>query len=101
MDHRTERPCRLYATACNADISSLRLAFCGSAPLPLELYKKFEAAAGVTILRRLRIDRSHLSGSINPPEGEKKVGSIGCPSLYPRAHHRRTKTYKDTTFLSR
>jgi hypothetical protein len=33
----------------DADISSLRLAFCGSAPLPLELYKLFEAADGVTI----------------------------------------------------
>ena len=26
----------------NADISSLKLAFCGSAPLPMVLYKQFE-----------------------------------------------------------
>ena len=34
----------------NADVSSLRGAFSGSAPLPLELYKRFEAATGVEII---------------------------------------------------
>lgn len=66
----------------NADISSLRLAFCGSAPLPLELYKKFEAAAGVTICEGYGLTEATCLVSINPPEGEKKVGSIGCPFPY-------------------
>jgi len=66
----------------NADTSTLRIAFCGSAPLPLELYKKFEAAAGVTICEGYGLTEATCLVSINPPEGEKKVGSIGCPFPY-------------------
>ncbi len=63
----------------DADISSLRLAFCGSAPLPLELYKRFEAAAGVTICEGYGLTEATCLVSINPPDGEKRVGSIGIP----------------------
>ena len=66
----------------DADISSLRLAFCGSAPLPLELYKKFEAAAGVTICEGYGLTEATCLVSINPPEGEKRIGSIGIPFPY-------------------
>jgi len=66
----------------DADISSLRLAFCGSAPLPLELYKKFEAAAGVTICEGYGLTEATCLVSINPPDGEKRVGSIGIPFPY-------------------
>ena len=66
----------------NANIDKLRLAFCGSAPLPVELYKKFEAAAGVTICEGYGLTEATCLVSINPPEGEKKVGSIGCPFPY-------------------
>jgi acyl-CoA synthetase (AMP-forming)/AMP-acid ligase II len=66
----------------DADISSLRLAFCGSAPLPLELYKKFEAAAGVTICEGYGLTEATCLVSINPPDGEKRVGSIGLPFPY-------------------
>ncbi|MEJ6814995.1 MAG: acyl-CoA synthetase [Octadecabacter sp.] len=66
----------------NADTSTLRIAFCGSAPLPLELYKKFEAAAGVTICEGYGLTEATCLVSINPPKGEKKVGSIGCPFPY-------------------
>lgn len=63
----------------DADISSLKLAFCGSAPLPLELYKKFEKAAGVNICEGYGLTEATCLVSINPPEGEKRVGSIGIP----------------------
>jgi len=66
----------------DADISTLRLAFCGSAPLPLELYKRFEAAAGVTICEGYGLTEATCLVSINPPEGEKRVGSIGLPFPY-------------------
>lgn len=66
----------------DADISSLRLAFCGSAPLPLELYKRFEEAAGVTICEGYGLTEATCLVSINPPDGEKKVGSIGIPFPY-------------------
>ncbi|MBE0414244.1 acyl-CoA synthetase [Yoonia sp.] len=66
----------------DADISTLRLAFCGSAPLPLELYKRFEAAAGVTICEGYGLTEATCLVSINPPDGEKRVGSIGIPFPY-------------------
>lgn len=66
----------------DADISTLRLAFCGSAPLPLELYRRFEEAAGVTICEGYGLTEATCLVSINPPEGEKRVGSIGVPFPY-------------------
>ncbi|MEL6959956.1 MAG: acyl-CoA synthetase [Pseudomonadota bacterium] len=66
----------------DANIEALRLAFCGSAPLPLELYKKFEAAAGVTICEGYGLTEATCLVSINPVDGEKKVGSIGVPFPY-------------------
>ncbi len=66
----------------DADISSLKLAFCGSAPLPLELYRRFEKAAGVTICEGYGLTEATCLVSINPPDGEKKVGSIGIPFPY-------------------
>ncbi|WP_333715065.1 acyl-CoA synthetase [Yoonia sp.] len=66
----------------DADISSLKLAFCGSAPLPLELYRRFEKAAGVTICEGYGLTEATCLVSINPPEGEKRVGSIGLPFPY-------------------
>lgn len=70
----------------NADISSLKLAFCGSAPLPVELYKRFEKAAGVTICEGYGLTEATCLVSINPPDGEKKIGSIGIP--FPHTHVR-------------
>jgi acyl-CoA synthetase (AMP-forming)/AMP-acid ligase II len=66
----------------DADISTLRLAFCGSAPLPLELYRRFEEAAGVTICEGYGLTEATCLVSINPPAGEKRVGSIGLPFPY-------------------
>jgi len=70
----------------DADISTLRLAFCGSAPLPLELYRRFEEAAGVTICEGYGLTEATCLVSINPPDGEKRVGSIGIP--FPYTHTR-------------
>ncbi|PZX19051.1 fatty-acyl-CoA synthase [Palleronia aestuarii] len=63
----------------DADISSLQLAFCGSAPLPLELYNRFEKAAGVTICEGYGLTEATCLVSIVPPDGKKKVGSVGLP----------------------
>ena len=78
----------------DADISTLKLAFCGSAPLPLELYKRFEKAAGVTICEGYGLTEATCLVSINPPDGEKKVGSIGIP--FPHTKIRIIDTAKQT-----
>ena len=79
----------------NADISTLKLVFSGSAPLPLELYKRFEAAAGVTICEGYGLTEATCLVSINPPDGEKKVGSIGVPFPYTKVRIIDTATQTD------
>ncbi len=66
----------------NADVSSLKLAFSGSAPLPIELYNRFEKATGVTIVEGYGLTEATCLVSVNPPDGEKKIGSVGLPFPY-------------------
>ncbi|EIE49483.1 AMP-binding protein [Salipiger aestuarii] len=66
----------------DADISSVRLAFSGSAPMPMELFKRFESACGITICEGYGLTEATCLVSVNPPEGVKKVGSIGIPLPY-------------------
>ncbi|WP_291728757.1 acyl-CoA synthetase [Leisingera sp. F5] len=66
----------------DADISSVKTAFSGSAPMPMELFKRFEAASGVTIVEGYGLTEATCLVSCNPPGGEKKVGSVGIPLPY-------------------
>jgi len=66
----------------NADVSSIKLAFSGSSPLPVELYKRFEKATGVTIVEGYGLTESTCLVSINPVDGVKKIGSVGIPFPY-------------------
>jgi fatty-acyl-CoA synthase len=66
----------------DADISTVKKAFSGSAPLPLELFRRFEEATGVTIIEGYGLTEATCLVSGNPVDGEKKVGSIGIPFPY-------------------
>ncbi|GAB5445418.1 acyl-CoA synthetase [Gymnodinialimonas sp.] len=66
----------------DADISSLKMAFSGSAPLPVELYKRFEKAAGINICEAYGLTEVTCGVSSNPPDGAKKIGSVGLPLPY-------------------
>ena len=66
----------------NADVSSLQYAFCGSAPLPVELFKQFQDATGVKILEGYGMTESTCVVSVNPPHGDRKIGSVGLPFPY-------------------
>lgn len=66
----------------DADISSVKKAFSGSAPLPLELFRRFEEATGVTIIEGYGMTEATCLVSGNPVDGEKKVGSIGLTYPY-------------------
>jgi fatty-acyl-CoA synthase len=66
----------------NADISTLRGCFSGSAPLPVELYNRFEKATGVQIIEGYGLTEATCLVSCNPPEGQKKIGSVGIPLPY-------------------
>ncbi|CUI77026.1 acyl-CoA synthetase [Cognatishimia activa] len=63
----------------DADISSVKVAFSGSAPMPMELFKRFEEASKVTIVEGYGLTEATCLVSCNPPSGEKKVGSVGIP----------------------
>jgi fatty-acyl-CoA synthase/long-chain acyl-CoA synthetase len=63
----------------DADVSSVRNAFSGSAPMPMELFKRFEAATGMTVIEGYGLTEATCLVSCNPPSGEKKVGSVGVP----------------------
>lgn len=63
----------------DADVSTLRGTISGSAPLPVELYRRFEAATGVEIVEGYGLTEVTCLVSVNPPEGVKKIGSVGIP----------------------
>ena len=66
----------------NANISTVKRAFSGSAPLPLNLFKRFEEATGISIVEGYGLTEATCLVSCNPIDGEKKVGSIGIPFPY-------------------
>lgn len=66
----------------DADVSSLRTAISGSAPLPIELYNRFKAATGVEIAEGYGLTEATCLVSCNPVDGLKKVGSVGLPLPY-------------------
>ncbi|MFZ5962867.1 acyl-CoA synthetase [Thalassococcus sp. BH17M4-6] len=66
----------------DADISAVRYAISGSAPMPMELFKRFKEACGLEIMEGYGMTEATCLVSINPPEGTKKVGSVGLPFPY-------------------
>ncbi|MCT8161634.1 acyl-CoA synthetase [Pseudoruegeria sp. SHC-113] len=66
----------------DADVSSLKTAFSGSAPLPVELFNRFEKATGVNIIEGYGMTEATCLVSCNPTDGVKKIGSVGLPFPY-------------------
>ena len=66
----------------DADISRLQLALCGSAPMPVELFRRFEEATGVSILEGYGLTEATCLISVNPPGGTSRIGSVGLPFPY-------------------
>lgn len=66
----------------DADVSTLKAAFSGSAPLPVELFKRFQAATGVEIIEGYGMSEATCLVSANPTDGLRKVGSVGFPLPY-------------------
>jgi fatty-acyl-CoA synthase len=66
----------------DADISSLRYAICGAAPLSVELFKRFEAHSGMKILEGYGLTEGTCASSFNPYYGRQKIGSIGLRLPY-------------------
>jgi fatty-acyl-CoA synthase len=63
----------------NQNLSSLDFAICGAAPMPVELFRRFENATGVRILEGYGLTESACVASLNPVDGDRRVGSVGRP----------------------
>ncbi len=65
-----------------ADVSSLRYAICGAAPMPPEVFRRFEALTGVKILEGYGLTEGTTASVLNPPAGERRIGAIGLRAPY-------------------
>ena len=61
------------------NVSSLEYCLCGAAPMPVEVFKQFEAQTGITILEAYGMTEGNCGSSVNPKDGTRKIGSIGLP----------------------
>ncbi|MBB2925893.1 acyl-CoA synthetase [Paraburkholderia silvatlantica] len=59
------------------DIGSLEYGLCGAAPMPVELLRAFQTRTGIKILEGYGLTEGTCVSSVNPPLGERRVGSIG------------------------
>ncbi|HEV6966346.1 acyl-CoA synthetase [Roseateles sp.] len=59
------------------DLSQLKYGVCGAAPMPVELFHRFQQETGVKILEGYGLTEGGCVSSINPPHGEVRLGSIG------------------------
>ena len=64
--------------SANYDLSSLRFCICGAAPMPVEIFERFEKKFNAYILEGYGLSEGTCVSSINPPPPQKrKIGSIG------------------------
>jgi long-chain acyl-CoA synthetase len=61
------------------DMTSIKGCFSGSAPLPVEVIRDFEAKTGAIIVEGFGMTESTPVTHVNPFGGQRKVGSIGVP----------------------
>jgi fatty-acyl-CoA synthase len=72
----------LEVPVAGADVSSLRYAICGAAPMPPEVFRRFEQLTGLRILEGYGLTEATCASCINPPAGERRIGSVGLPMPY-------------------
>ncbi len=57
----------------------LRFAMCGSAPVPAEVMKKFEATFKCPVIEGYGLSESTCRSTFNPPDERRRAGSCGLP----------------------
>lgn len=68
-----------YQDLAKYNLSSLKAAVAGGAPLPLEIKKKFEEVSGCKLIEGYGLTESSPVAAANPLHGENRDGSIGMP----------------------
>lgn len=59
------------------DLSFLKACICGAAPMPIEVFNKFERKFKGKIIEGYGLSEGTCVSSLNPIDGERKIGSIG------------------------
>ncbi len=59
------------------DLSSLKFAACGAAPMPVETIKEFEEVFGIEILEGYGLTEATVASTLHRLGEKKKIGSIG------------------------
>ena len=68
-----------YPGVDKLDLSSVKYCFSGSAPLPVEVLKRFEELTGGKITEGFGLTEASPITHANPLDGVRKVGSVGIP----------------------
>ena len=58
-------------------LDSLEYGLCGAAPMPVGVFQSFQERTGLKILEGYGLTEATCVSSVNPPLGERRVGSIG------------------------
>ncbi len=66
----------------NYCVDSLRISFCGGAPMPIEVINSFEEKTGVKILEGYGMTEGSAGSFSNPLNGDRRVGSVGIRLPY-------------------
>ncbi|HTK52026.1 MAG TPA: AMP-binding protein [Gemmatimonadaceae bacterium] len=61
------------------DFHSIKLCFCGAAPLMAETQRRFEELTGGVIVEGYSLTEAQMAVLANPVRGERKIGSVGMP----------------------
>ncbi|HKT38169.1 MAG TPA: long-chain fatty acid--CoA ligase, partial [Ktedonobacterales bacterium] len=61
------------------DLSSLRACISGSAPLPAEVQRRFEAVSGARLVEGYGLTEASPVTHCNPVYGDRRLGTIGLP----------------------
>ncbi len=67
----------LNVDSSHNDLSSLKYAFSGAAPIPLETFKNFQNKTGLKLLEAYGLTEGTCASSMTPLENPARIGSIG------------------------
>jgi len=72
----------MQAPLVNNNISSIKFALCGAAPMPKELFKAFQQKFGIQIVEGYGMTEGACASSVNPTTSNPRIGSIGLRLPY-------------------
>lgn len=70
---------KLFPEGAGVPLPRLRFGFCGAAPLPEHLWRRFEAVYGIRIYQGYGLTETTCWATSSPPEGAARWDSVGVP----------------------